>query len=89
MNPIENLFETFNKGFTMTYLIQIYSKSLTIKQANSEFIYGFEYLGIPEKLAYTPLTNDCYLAMCQALSIQQGGSPSDQQELVRQNQSKP
>ncbi|EMG45477.1 ro-1 Dynein heavy chain [Candida maltosa Xu316] len=50
-------------------------KSLIIKQANVEFTYGFEYLGIPEKLAYTPLTNDCYLAMCQALSMQQGGSP--------------
>ncbi|RCK58006.1 Dynein heavy chain, cytoplasmic [Candida viswanathii] len=50
-------------------------KSLVIRQANSEFIYGFEYLGIPEKLAYTPLTDDCYLAMGQAIALKQGGSP--------------
>lgn len=68
---IRNIQQRFYYDISNTDLL----KSLTIKQANSEFIYGFEYLGIPEKLAYTPLTNDCYLAMCQALSIQQGGSP--------------
>lgn len=50
-------------------------KSLVIRQANSEFIYGFEYLGIPEKLAYTPLTDDCFLSLGQAIAQKQGGSP--------------
>ncbi|CAI5758795.1 unnamed protein product [Candida verbasci] len=50
-------------------------KRLKIKQVNVEFIYGWEYLGLPEKLAYTPLTDDCYLTMCQALAMKLGGSP--------------
>ncbi|KAK6455692.1 dynein heavy chain, cytosolic [Scheffersomyces xylosifermentans] len=50
-------------------------KSLKIKQANAEFIYGFEYLGVPEKLAYTPLIEKCFLTMSQALDQKLGGSP--------------
>ncbi|KAG7660522.1 DYN1 [[Candida] subhashii] len=49
--------------------------SLTVKLATSSITYGFEYLGIPEKLAYTPLINDCFTAMSQAISMKQGGSP--------------
>jgi AAA domain (dynein-related subfamily)./Dynein heavy chain, N-terminal region 2./Dynein heavy chain, N-terminal region 1./Dynein heavy chain. len=49
--------------------------SVTMRQAKAEFTYGFEYLGIPEKLAYTPLINKCYLTMTQALDQKLGGSP--------------
>jgi dynein heavy chain 1 len=50
-------------------------QSLKIKHANSEFYYGFEYLGVPEKLAYTPLIDKCFLTMTQALEQKHGGSP--------------
>ncbi|ODV77051.1 uncharacterized protein CANTADRAFT_86169 [Suhomyces tanzawaensis NRRL Y-17324] len=50
-------------------------QSLTIRQANASFYYGFEYLGIPEKLAYTPLIRKCFLTMTQALHQKLGGSP--------------
>lgn len=49
--------------------------SVTIKQANAEFTYGYEYIGIPEKLAYTPLIDRCFLTMTQALDQKLGGSP--------------
>jgi dynein heavy chain 1 len=48
---------------------------LQIKMANAPFDYGFEYLGVAEKLIQTPLTDRCYLTLTQALYFRMGGSP--------------
>ncbi|ODQ81979.1 hypothetical protein BABINDRAFT_160194 [Babjeviella inositovora NRRL Y-12698] len=48
---------------------------LTVVQANATFVYGFEYLGVPGKLVYTPLVDKCFLTMTQALNQRRGGSP--------------
>ncbi|CAH1756141.1 13650_t:CDS:10 [Entrophospora sp. SA101] len=70
------------KDFEWLYQMRFYFNSsledslsrLTIKMANAQFHYGYEYLGVPDRLVQTPLTDRCYLTLTQALEGRLGGS---------------
>lgn len=49
--------------------------SLIVEHGRFKYPYGYEYQGVTERLAVTPLVRNCYLAMTQAISQKIGGSP--------------
>lgn len=72
-----------SKAFSWLYQMRFYLdrtvdnplNRLAIRVANATFPYGWEYLGVPDRLVQTPLTDRCYLTLTQALDSQLGGSP--------------
>jgi len=71
------------KSFTWLYQMRYYLdrsgdnplEHLAIRVADASFPYGWEYLGVPDRLVQTPLTDRVYLTLTQALDSQLGGAP--------------
>lgn len=74
---------TSTKDFDWLYQMRFYLDlsrpnpldQLEVRMANAVFSYGYEYLGVPDRLVQTPLTDRCYLTLTQALDSRLGGSP--------------
>ncbi|KAJ3290947.1 hypothetical protein HK104_006430 [Borealophlyctis nickersoniae] len=72
-----------HKDFQWLYQMRFYFDAshadpllrLSIQMANAAFSYGYEYLGVADRLVTTPLTDKCYLTLTQALDSRLGGSP--------------
>jgi dynein heavy chain 1, cytosolic len=65
----------YQMRFYLDKLVESPLDRLSIRVSDASFPYGWEYLGVPDRLVQTPLTDRVYLTLTQALDNQLGGAP--------------
>jgi dynein heavy chain 1 len=75
VNDSKNFIWLYQMRFYLDKAIENPLDRLSIKAADATFPYGWEYLGVPDRLVQTPLTDRVYLTLTQALDNQLGGAP--------------
>lgn len=60
----------------LRYYWQVEEDDCFVKQTNTSFRYGYEYLGNGPRLVITPLTDKCYITLTSAKHLQFGGAPA-------------
>jgi dynein heavy chain len=81
-DTIENLIknsvtglESFMWQRQFRYYYNLHKSEFYIQQNNAYLSYCYEYLGNGARLVLTPLTDNCYFTMTNALSLNYGGCP--------------
>ena len=60
----------------LRYYWDVKEDDIFARQTNTNFRYGYEYLGNGARLVITPLTDKCYITLTGALHLFYGGAPA-------------
>ena len=72
---IKNL-NDFEYSKQLRYYWEVEADNCFVRQTNTHFQYGYEYLGNGARLVITPLTDKCYITLTSAKHLQFGGNPA-------------
>eukprot|EP00106_Octopus_bimaculoides_P013835 XP_014781277.1 PREDICTED: dynein heavy chain 6, axonemal-like [Octopus bimaculoides] len=59
----------------LRYYWEVEQDTCVVHMCNSNYIYGYEYLGASSRLVITPLTDRCYICLMGAVQLDLGGAP--------------
>ena len=75
-NKMTSSLEEFEWTKQLRYYWDADVDNCVVRQTNTRFIYGYEYLGNSDRLVITPLTDTCYMTLTGAMNLKFGGAPA-------------